>query len=233
MLESHPLNAYHSQYLDRRQVTVDDQGHDLVLRQCQLLLDEAQREEPLLGRSAPPCLRWPRHVLGVVRRLLHTRAPSVDGTRRTSFGSQCQQERRCRTQASVRGVCPAHPNACCAAGAGLATAPSISCAAGRQARAPTELYLIGTRTSGAPSACRTESGAGRSGPGARARAVGVTEPLLRLVTNSSLGGRVPLLLCQAAGDCGSNGVSARHAGLRSGGMGTVSDDIGPCESTQA
>ncbi|MFC5098925.1 hypothetical protein [Amycolatopsis plumensis] len=25
---------------------------------------------------------------------------------------------------------------------------------------------------------------------------------------------------------------ARHAGLRSGGMGTVSDDIGPCESTQ-
>ncbi len=26
---------------------------------------------------------------------------------------------------------------------------------------------------------------------------------------------------------------ARHAGLRSGGMGTVSDDIGPCESTQA
>ena len=27
--------------------------------------------------------------------------------------------------------------------------------------------------------------------------------------------------------------SARHAGLRSGGMGTVSDDIGRCESTQA
>ena len=27
--------------------------------------------------------------------------------------------------------------------------------------------------------------------------------------------------------------SARHAGLWSGGMGTVSDDIGPCESTQA
>jgi hypothetical protein len=26
---------------------------------------------------------------------------------------------------------------------------------------------------------------------------------------------------------------ARHAGLRSGGMGTVSDDIGACESTQA
>ena len=38
---------------------------------------------------------------------------------------------------------------------------------------------------------------------------------------------------RAAGTVDQTVFSARHAGLRSGGMGTVSDDIRRCESTQA
>jgi len=48
-------------------------------------------------------------------------------------------------------------------------------------------------------------------------------------------GRIPIMVATRGrfGTVDQTVFSARHAGLRSGGMGTVSDDIGPCESTQA
>jgi hypothetical protein len=48
----------------------------------------------------------------------------------------------------------------------------------------------------------------------------------------SHGGTPPVLLSARKGTVQRTVFLARHAGLRSGGMGTVSDDIGCCECTQ-